>query len=218
MAGACALRVTPRLAAPLHRQVDLVPRPASPVCRHSVVVAEGKLWTFGGWKGDEEGPCADIVAVDLAAALAPPLQRPAEGAQAPAAPAAATLAAAAAPVVSDIEDPPSPGPAPPALAPAAAAVLWKLVPPPLSVADLPDAGAAAALPAWKLIRRLHDAAVVAGREQYIDPASGYTVFTSKYLAQRECCGNGCRWEAAGGGRGWGWARLCSEWEQGGHGP
>ncbi len=33
----------------------------------------------------------------------------------------------------------------------------------------------------------------AGHRTYIDPASGYTVFTALALAERgECCGSGCR--------------------------
>ena len=35
------------------------------------------------------------------------------------------------------------------------------------------------------------------RDTYIDPATGYSVFTQAYLKRRPCCGNGCRhcpWE------------------------
>ncbi|CAM9649934.1 unnamed protein product [Chrysoparadoxa australica] len=39
---------------------------------------------------------------------------------------------------------------------------------------------------------LHREAVERGYEQYVDPASGYTVFTALYLKQRQCCGNKCR--------------------------
>ena len=30
------------------------------------------------------------------------------------------------------------------------------------------------------------------RDTYIDPDSGYSVFTATYLKRRPCCGNGCR--------------------------
>jgi hypothetical protein len=36
------------------------------------------------------------------------------------------------------------------------------------------------------------AALAAGCDQYVDPKTGYTVFTAKYLQQRQCCGNKCR--------------------------
>ena len=36
------------------------------------------------------------------------------------------------------------------------------------------------------------AAVAAGCDTYIDPKTGYTVFTAHYLQQRQCCGNKCR--------------------------
>jgi len=43
------------------------------------------------------------------------------------------------------------------------------------------------------IDRLHLAASEAGRETYIDPATGYQVLTSKaLLKQGACCGNSCR--------------------------
>jgi hypothetical protein len=39
----------------------------------------------------------------------------------------------------------------------------------------------------------HDRAAQAGRPTYIDPDSGYLVFTASALAARgECCGSGCR--------------------------
>ena len=36
------------------------------------------------------------------------------------------------------------------------------------------------------------AALDAGRQMYVDPDSGYSVFTSGYLKARPCCGNKCR--------------------------
>jgi hypothetical protein len=39
---------------------------------------------------------------------------------------------------------------------------------------------------------LSQAAMGEGRDMYIDPATGYTVFTAGYLKQRPCCGNKCR--------------------------
>jgi hypothetical protein len=39
----------------------------------------------------------------------------------------------------------------------------------------------------------HAAAVAAGADTYIDPVSGYSVFTAVYLAERgTCCDTGCR--------------------------
>jgi hypothetical protein len=40
---------------------------------------------------------------------------------------------------------------------------------------------------------LHSAACERGEEQYVDPATGYLVFTElKHLARGHCCGSGCR--------------------------
>jgi len=41
-------------------------------------------------------------------------------------------------------------------------------------------------------RAMHRYAVLKGKDTYIDPASGYSVFTQLYLKRRPCCGNGCR--------------------------
>jgi hypothetical protein len=39
----------------------------------------------------------------------------------------------------------------------------------------------------------HDEAVAAGRDWYPDPATGFMVLTSEFLAARgTCCGSGCR--------------------------
>ena len=39
----------------------------------------------------------------------------------------------------------------------------------------------------------HDAAVAAGQDGYVDPETGYVVFTAVYLAARgTCCTSGCR--------------------------
>jgi len=39
----------------------------------------------------------------------------------------------------------------------------------------------------------HDAAVREGREGYLDPATGFFVFTAETLKARgSCCGSGCR--------------------------
>lgn len=39
----------------------------------------------------------------------------------------------------------------------------------------------------------HDAAVSAGRQSYLDPTTRLTVFTARFLADRNyCCGSGCR--------------------------
>lgn len=44
-----------------------------------------------------------------------------------------------------------------------------------------------------LARERHAQACAIGRPTYIDPATGYTVFTAHYLKQRgDCCGSGCR--------------------------
>jgi hypothetical protein len=42
-------------------------------------------------------------------------------------------------------------------------------------------------------QRAHDAAVAAGQDGYVDPDSGYHVFTAAYLGERgSCCGSDCR--------------------------
>ena len=41
-------------------------------------------------------------------------------------------------------------------------------------------------------KALHRHAVANNRTTYIDPASGYSVFSQVYLKRRPCCGNGCR--------------------------
>ncbi|CAN5749583.1 hypothetical protein BH23ACT2_BH23ACT2_00160 [soil metagenome] len=44
----------------------------------------------------------------------------------------------------------------------------------------------------------HERAIAAGLSTYLDPATGYSVMTARYLAERGyCCGSGCRhcpWE------------------------
>lgn len=43
------------------------------------------------------------------------------------------------------------------------------------------------------IRRAHDEAVAAGRSTYIDPLTGYSVFTeAHHLGRGECCASRCR--------------------------
>lgn len=39
---------------------------------------------------------------------------------------------------------------------------------------------------------LHRIALQQGRNQYVDPSTGFTVFTSAFLKQRRCCGFTCR--------------------------
>jgi hypothetical protein len=41
-------------------------------------------------------------------------------------------------------------------------------------------------------KAMHRHALSLKRDTYIDPASGYSVFTQIYLKRRPCCGNGCR--------------------------
>ncbi len=42
-------------------------------------------------------------------------------------------------------------------------------------------------------REVHRAAVAAGAEHYIDPDTGYLVFTELFhRARRRCCASGCR--------------------------
>ena len=43
-----------------------------------------------------------------------------------------------------------------------------------------------------LAKAMHRHAVLKSKDTYIDPASGYSVFTQVYLKRRPCCGNGCR--------------------------
>jgi hypothetical protein len=48
-------------------------------------------------------------------------------------------------------------------------------------------------PMFERILARHAAAVAAGQETYVDPATGYRVFTSVRLARRGgCCASGCR--------------------------
>ncbi|MCB0351878.1 MAG: hypothetical protein KDD64_00085 [Bdellovibrionales bacterium] len=45
-------------------------------------------------------------------------------------------------------------------------------------------------PPWE---KLHDQACMCGEESYIDPETGYSVFTSVFhLSRGYCCGSGCR--------------------------
>ena len=54
-----------------------------------------------------------------------------------------------------------------------------------------------------LAKAVHRRAVSLGRNAYIDPQTGFSVFTAHYLKRRPCCGNGCRhcpWRHANVGR------------------
>ena len=66
---------------------------------------------------------------------------------------------------------------------------------PVTLDDLPpsefDKAKRSKLPG-ALAKALHRCAVAMGKYTYIDPSSGYSVFTQLYLKKRECCGNGCR--------------------------
>lgn len=66
---------------------------------------------------------------------------------------------------------------------------------PIRESDLPEDMLAKArrsnLPG-ALFKTLHRYAVAQQRDTYIDPASGYSVFTQTYLKRKPCCGNGCR--------------------------
>ena len=68
---------------------------------------------------------------------------------------------------------------------------------PLTEAELPRAererAAKSTLP-LALAKALHRHALRCAppRDTYIDPDTGYSVFTSAYLKRRPCCGNGCR--------------------------
>lgn len=43
------------------------------------------------------------------------------------------------------------------------------------------------------IDALHACAVAEGRDTYVDPTTGFEVFTAVYLLRRgTCCGSGCR--------------------------
>eukprot|EP01039_Chlorochromonas_danica_P008886 gene8886-9802_t len=43
------------------------------------------------------------------------------------------------------------------------------------------------------LEELHRTACAAGQDTYIDPATGYTVFTSLFHEKKgKCCGNACR--------------------------
>jgi hypothetical protein len=43
------------------------------------------------------------------------------------------------------------------------------------------------------VRAAHDDATAHGEPNYVDPQSGFLVFTAQYLLARgRCCGSGCR--------------------------
>jgi hypothetical protein len=44
----------------------------------------------------------------------------------------------------------------------------------------------------KMMNKLNKKAIEEGKSMYIDPDTGYRVFTSEYLSKRPCCGNICR--------------------------
>ncbi len=49
------------------------------------------------------------------------------------------------------------------------------------------------VPGFQQIIDAHDAALRAGADTYVDPATGLVVLTAGYLARRGyCCGSGCR--------------------------
>ena len=68
---------------------------------------------------------------------------------------------------------------------------------PLTEQDLPAevrrAAAKSPLP-LALAKALHRHAIKEEppRDTYVDPDTGYSVFTQAYLRRRPCCGNGCR--------------------------
>lgn len=48
-------------------------------------------------------------------------------------------------------------------------------------------------PLYKEIVKRHKEAIEKGEDTYIDPKTGYSVFTAEYLLRRGfCCGSGCR--------------------------
>ena len=69
----------------------------------------------------------------------------------------------------------------------------QIVAQPLRLSDLPDADLVASMPPERQWRRVHAAAVARNRNAYIDPATGYQVWTRLYLSNKgPCCGNACR--------------------------
>ena len=44
----------------------------------------------------------------------------------------------------------------------------------------------------ELIKNIHDTAYNNKYNKYVDPDTGYSVFTSYFLEKRRCCGNKCR--------------------------
>ena len=68
---------------------------------------------------------------------------------------------------------------------------------PVTEADLPEEeferAARSPLP-LAMAKALHRYAMEAEpqRDMYIDPATGYSVFTEAHLKRKPCCGNGCR--------------------------
>ena len=73
---------------------------------------------------------------------------------------------------------------------------------PVTEQDLPPeehAKAAKSRVPLAMAKALHRHAVASSppRDTYIDPATGYSVFTGAYLKRRPCCGHRCRHCACG---------------------
>jgi Family of unknown function (DUF5522) len=74
----------------------------------------------------------------------------------------------------------------------------RAAPPPEALADRPLAEAHPSRlspddPAFEEIIRAHTEALGAGADTYVDPRTGYTVLTARFLARRgHCCESGCR--------------------------
>ena len=48
-------------------------------------------------------------------------------------------------------------------------------------------------PWWNRVMDAHGRSVAAGRDSYLDPATGYDVLTAAFLLDRgTCCDSGCR--------------------------
>lgn len=80
--------------------------------------------------------------------------------------------------ISNLKENPAAGKKPMDLQAATAAQFQVKQPAAFTVDELPPSDQK--LKGWRLLKRLHEAAIAAERDMYVDPPTGYTVFTSRY--------------------------------------
>jgi hypothetical protein len=166
------------------------------VCRHAATVADGSMFIFGGYDGALQGPTDQLWKLPLGFML------PQDDADAGS---SHTLlfggenaeetqqTGMKAAVESNSESKScaaiSSGCAASTSNSRVAQELWQSTRP-LTLQDLPEAETQGS--ERMLVGTLHRHAVKRGLDTYLDPKTGYSVFTSLYLKRRDCCGNKCR--------------------------